>query len=110
MIFNYLFTTDDDLQIKLPEGYSLEEASSPGDLNLGALGTYQAKILLRQKANSINYQRKFSLNGLSFDKKFYPLLKEAFEAVHKNDNHTLTLKLKEPAAEPPGVSASVSDK
>jgi hypothetical protein len=34
----------------------------------------------------------------------------AFEAVHKNDNHTLALKLKEAAPEPGVASAANPDK
>lgn len=98
LIFPYSYTTIDEICIKPPENWTLEDASAPGSFPIGTLGNYSATIGVRRKSGTIVLQRKFSLNSAALDPKVYPAIKGIFEEVQKKDGHTLTLKQVEPAA------------
>jgi hypothetical protein len=92
IFFHYRSSQRDEIHIKLPEGYALEEASAPEDLPMGRMADYKVKILLNRQTKELTYVRTFDLTGLVFPKAAYPAIRSAFEALHKRDNHMLTLK------------------
>jgi len=99
--FRYPWVEEDQVVIELPEGYALDNAEQPGDLNFGDLGYCKVKIGVTQNQRTLEYKRNFRFTGLIFPKASYPNLKEAFDVLHQRDNHTITLKQgAAPAAKP----------
>jgi hypothetical protein len=90
--FRYPWTEDDHVEIELPEGYALDNAESPGDLSFGDVGHCKVKIGVTEDLRKLDYKRDFRFTGLIFPKATYPNLKQAFDALHQRDNHTITLK------------------
>jgi hypothetical protein len=90
--FSYPWTEEDHVVIELPEGYTLDNAESPGDLAFGEVGYCNIKIGLAQDHRTLEYKRSFQFTGLIFPKDIYPKLKEAFDVLNQRDNHTITLK------------------
>jgi hypothetical protein len=90
--FRYPWMEEDHVVIELPAGYALDNAESPGDLAFGELGHCKIKIGVTQDQRTLEYNRDFRFTGLIFPKETYPNLKQAFDALHQRDNHTITLK------------------
>jgi hypothetical protein len=90
--FRYPWMEEDHIQIELPDGYSLDNAESPGDLSFGDVGHCKVKVGVTEDLRKLDYKRDFRFTGLIFPKATYPNLKQAFDVLHQRDNHTITLK------------------
>ncbi len=112
IIFPYRFTERDEIRIKMPEGYTLEQAAAPQDLPMGKMGDYAVTILLNKATRELTYKRTFTLKGLAFASTIYPTIKHAFELLHQLDNHTLALRqdaaapIAAPADNPPAAGSA----
>jgi hypothetical protein len=92
--FRYAFAENDMVTIALPEGYELDNAESPGGLNLGAPGKYYVKMS-RTPKNELVLQRNliFGKDGaITFPAAAYPQLKRAFDEIHKKDGTIISLR------------------
>ena len=110
IFFSYPWSEHDDIEIVLPEGYTLDKPSAPqpvGELG-GAFGAAY-KLQYNSKTRTFGYSRDFALgaNGMFiFRQESYPVLKNLFELLHKSDTHSIMIKPKAapaPAAEPQPV-------
>jgi len=90
--FRYPWMEEDHVVIELPEGYALDNAEMPGDLNFGDIGHCKIIIGVTQNQRMLDYKREFRFTGLIFPKTAYPNLKQAFDVLHERENHTITLK------------------
>jgi hypothetical protein len=89
--FHYPWMEVDSVSIKLPAGYNLDNADSPGPFNADEIAKYDVKIQVAGEDELI-YKRTFSFNGLVFPTTVYAPLKKVFDVVYERDNHTITLK------------------
>jgi len=93
--FHYPWSEEDEIAIELPAGFELDNAESIGLIPLGTAGKYQVDIGITKDKRTLVYKRKFifGLNGsIFFPVDTYGQLKRTFDATHKFDNHTITLK------------------
>lgn len=98
LFFRYPWSELDRIQIAYPSGYDLDNADAPG-LVADARGIGSDEITMRvDRAKSVlTYERKFHFGGggsVLFDANMYKPVKEMFDAFHKADSHTITLKQK----------------
>ena len=94
--FPYSWKESDKINIKLPEGFALDNADAPVGLNLGEAGKYNL-VLQVTKSNELVVSRDFSFGpgGLViFDAAQYPTLKKIFDEIARRDQHSLALKEK----------------
>ena len=80
------------MRIKLPQGYALDNAESPGPFAAKDVASYDVKMMVEGKSEALVYQRTFRFNALIFPTTSYPGVKQIFDFVHERDNHTITLK------------------
>ncbi|OAM87771.1 hypothetical protein AW736_20570 [Termitidicoccus mucosus] len=90
--FPFAWSEHDDIKIELPSGYTLEAASAPGSLLNANWGEYDVEILVHRKINTLEYKRRFKFAGTRVIQSGYPHIKALFEAIHRRDSHTLSLK------------------
>jgi len=93
VFFNYAWTEEDEVTVKVPPGYSLENPEAPGPLDLSEIGSYQVSVMAG--AGKLVQRRKlvFGRGGnLVFPVAVYPQLKQAFDAIHERDQHALALR------------------
>ena len=98
--FEYPWAEEDNVTIKVPKGFELENAEAPASFGFGPVGEY--RVSAKAGAGRLVYQRKliFGRGGaLMFPLTAYPALKKAFDAVHEQDQHTITLRLQPAAAQ-----------
>lgn len=98
ILFPHRYREIDEITLTLPEGFEIEAAAAPTDLDLGASGNYHVEIRWAPKRRTVFYRREFQLNSIGFPSKSYPGVKRLFEMIHERDNHTLTFHQAEPKA------------
>jgi hypothetical protein len=102
--FDYAWTEQDDIEITLPDGFTLDLCSAPEDVGdtkkiLGA--NYRIRYAAEER--KIIYGRTFALggNGTTACKAVsYPALKGLFDEIQHADEHTLVLQPVAAAAGP----------
>lgn len=90
--FHYAWSEEDEVSISLPRGYELDNAESPGSFGLGEIGSYNVTLGITTDKTTLVYSRKLKFSGLIFQKSIYPNLKRAFDEMHQQDGHIVTLK------------------
>jgi hypothetical protein len=93
--FHYPWLEQDEVTIELPAGYSLDNADAPSPIRSAPVAEYTPTIGVTVDKKTLVYKRKFFFGGggnIFFPTSIYPGLKTLFDAVHKGDNHTITLK------------------
>ena len=95
--FHYPWSEEDYVEISLPEGYALDNAESPAPISAGDISNYEPSAGITKDGRTLVYTRKFFFGkggsaGLLFPVKSYPALKQYFDSVNKQDEHTIALK------------------
>ena len=103
IFFDHAWAEHDNIEIVLPEGFSLEAPSAPADVGdpSGALGV-RYQVAYKPKHRRLSYHRDFALGGngaIAFQAASYPAIKALTDAITRSDEHSLVLKPK-PAAPP----------
>jgi hypothetical protein len=103
IVFPYGWADVDEVHIRLPEGYELDNADAPAPLKFGDVGGYSVALSTRgsgpEKTLVLRRQLLFGKNGgLVYPVDAYAPIKQAFEYVSKSDNHAITLKSTDGAA------------
>jgi hypothetical protein len=107
--FHYPWAEQDNVEIDLPEGFALDNADAPQDFGSAGLSQYKTTFGIASGSNKdqkkLIYTRNFFFGGggTQLDRLLYPVtsytaMKNYFDAVNKNDGHTITLKQGAPAA------------
>ncbi len=98
IFFQYPWGENDNIEIKWPSGYELDNADSPADVaDPKQIGVNKIQITVDRNQNILKYSRKFHFGGgggVLFDSKAYVPLKGLFDAFHTADSHSITLKQK----------------
>ena len=96
--FPYAWKEIDQIHILLPDGFSLDNADSPGLLNLGKPGSYKFAMAVTSDGQPdlyVDRELTFGSEGtLFFPRDSYASLKKAFDEIESRDGHTLSLKAK----------------
>ena len=99
--FHYPWSEQDEVSIDLPDGFALDNADAPAPIGAGKVSQYKVTIGVTQDKKTLVYKRSFFFGGgnvILFPSTSYAGLKQLFDAVHTEDNHTITLKMIETAA------------
>lgn len=99
ILFPHRYREIDDVVIALPEGFEIEAAAAPTDMDLGTVGKYHVQLRWSPKRRTVFYHREFQMNVIGFPSKAYAGVKQIFEMIHQRDNHTLTFLQAEPKTE-----------
>jgi Domain of Unknown Function with PDB structure (DUF3857)/Transglutaminase-like superfamily len=96
--FHYPWSEEDEVIIELPAGFTLDNVDAPSPFNAKGLSQYDVTLAVTKDRTALVYKRNFFFGGGGTMKSlFYPpgsygQLKEYFDVLHKQDNHTVTLK------------------
>jgi hypothetical protein len=110
IFFDYAWSEHDDIEITLPEGYTLDGGSSPANIGdvTGVLGV-RYQMGFKTKSNRLVYKRDFALGGngaVAFQAVAYPQLKRLFDSINRSDEHTIVLKPKPESPAPASAPAA----
>jgi transglutaminase-like putative cysteine protease len=96
--FQYPWSEQDDLEFELPKDFLLDSAEAPADVaDAQKIGSLKINIAIDRVNNKVIYNRNFYFGNsglLLFSVSKYEPLKGLFDAFHKADTHTITLKQK----------------
>jgi hypothetical protein len=93
--FHYPWTESDQVDIELPEGYTLDNADAPAPVGAGEVSKYDVYMGITKDGKKLHYKRTFMFGGggtIVFPQTSYTPLKQYFDAIHAADTHTITLK------------------
>jgi hypothetical protein len=93
--FQYPWSTKDDIEFDLPAGYAPDNADKPFPVDAGQISKYVVNMGLTKDNRTLVVKREFFFGGggnLVFPQNQYEAVKNLFDQVHKNDEHTLTFK------------------
>ncbi len=93
--FHYPWSQDDQIEIELPPGYTLDNAEKPGPFSAGNISQYKLDLGVTNDGRSLILHREFFFGGggnLVFPPGSYSQVKSLFDELHKKDEHTISLK------------------
>jgi hypothetical protein len=93
--FHYPWSEEDVVEIELPSGYALDNPEAPAPYSAGVVSEYKPTVGITKDGKTLIYKRSFFFGGggtILFPTTSYGQLKNYFEMVHKQDDHTITLK------------------
>ena len=94
--FHYPWSENDDIEIEMPKNFSLDNADQPGTISdPNKIAYLDVNIKVNDTNHTLLYKRNFFFGGDSnilFPVTAYQPLKNFFDAFHKSDSHTITLK------------------
>ena len=93
--FSYPWSEEDLVTIGLPAGFSLDNVDAPPPFSSGGVTDYKPSLGITKDGRTMVYTRNFFFGGenvIVFPVGSYAKLKFYFDALHKSDNHTVTLK------------------
>jgi hypothetical protein len=93
--FHYPWLEEDEVTFELPTGYTLDNADAPATFSGGPVGEYKPSLAVTKDGKMLIYKRSFFFGGggtILFPVTTYSQLKNFFDVLHKEDNHTITLK------------------
>jgi hypothetical protein len=106
--FHYPWSEEDNVEIELPAGFALDNPDAPAPFGSTDLSRYNVQIQVTKDQRTLIYNRRFFFGGGGKDmnRLLYPVtsygpVKNYFDAVHKQDGHTITLKQETTAATTP---------
>ncbi len=93
--FHYPWMDVDHVTIRIPEGYELDIADMPPNLPIKDVGHYNISAQFSKATRELTFQRELVFGKsllFLYPVEAYPALKQIFEIVHTNDNHTISVK------------------
>jgi hypothetical protein len=93
--FHYPWSEDDHVDIELPKGYAFDNADAPAPFGSAPISEYKVNIAASTDGSLLVYKRNFFFGGagtILFPVPSYGRLKEYFDMLHKQDNHSIALK------------------
>ena len=96
IIFDYPWSEDDEITIKLPAGFTLESPELwPAVLEPHGMGSMTSGVTVSEDRSMLTYKRTFVFGKkgeLEFSRYDYSPLKSFFDAAHQSDNHAVILQ------------------
>jgi uracil phosphoribosyltransferase len=94
--FPFPWKESDQIYIRLPEGFDLDNADIPPSLDFGKAGAYNIKIGITKGAQpELHVVREFNFGnggGIMFPVPSYASVKKVFDQIQARDAHTLAVK------------------
>lgn len=93
--FHYPWSESDQVEFELPKGYALDNADAPPPFGSGDISQYKPTLGASADGSFLVYKRSFFFGGggaILYPVEQYPNLKAYFDAVHKQDSHSIALK------------------
>lgn len=93
--FHYPWAEDDHVEIDMPKGYALDNADAPAPFRSGDISEYKISLAASKDGSFVIYKRNFyfgGANSILFPVETYAALKNYFDMMHKQDNHSIALK------------------
>lgn len=93
--FNYPWSEEDEVTIDLPSGFTFDNVDAPSPFGSRPISEYKPILQIANNGRTLIYKRAFYFGGdgnILFPVESYSQLKNFFDNLHKQDNHTITLK------------------
>ncbi len=96
IVFQHPWSESDRIEIAWPEGYALDNATTPAPINDRLqISSHSTAIKADPNSRTLFYNRDFYFGGgnnVLFDPGNYAVLKSLFDQFHSADSHVITLR------------------
>jgi hypothetical protein len=89
IFFDYPYTTTDAFTLHLPAAWKVETLPPPRDVNAG-VARYQ--VTRTQAGSDLHVQRQYHMDGVSFEAKYYPALRNFYSQIGAADEEQVILR------------------
>jgi hypothetical protein len=96
--FHYPWSEEDSVEIELPAGFAPDNVEAPSPVSSPGISEYKPALSVTDEGRRLVYKRDFFFGGggaLNYPVINYPILKDFFDALYKQDSHTIALKMTE---------------
>ena len=93
--FHYPWSEDDRVEIELPKGFALDSADAPAPFGAQGISEYKPSLSATTDGTLLVYKRTFYFGdggSVLYPVEGYQQLKNYFDAMHKQDSHSIALK------------------
>jgi transglutaminase-like putative cysteine protease len=93
--FHYPWSESDQVEFELPKGYALDNADAPAGFGSNEISQYKPSLATNADGSLLVYKRSFFFGGggaVLYPVEAYGGIKNYFDAVHKQDSHSIALK------------------
>ena len=93
--FKYPWSEEDEVAIETPVGFTLDHAEAPASYRLGEAGEYIVRLEVAPDGRTLLYHRNFVMGRnkmIIFPVALYPQLKNVFDSIHQQDDHSVLLR------------------
>jgi hypothetical protein len=91
--FPFAWKEVDQIRIRAPKGFALDNADSPGGMNFGQTGAYELRLGVDKDEIVTLRELTFGNQGvIFFQPKDYTAVKRVFDQIQIRDAHTISLK------------------
>ncbi|HYA15988.1 MAG TPA: hypothetical protein VEF06_00910, partial [Bryobacteraceae bacterium] len=93
--FRYAWAEVDQVTIRLPAGFVLDNPDAPANLNFGKAGGYEVRMTLNKATNELTTSRQLRFGdsgGTFFLPTDYAAVRKVFDDIHSRDTHSIALK------------------
>lgn len=93
--FHFPWSESDQVEFELPKGYALDNADAPAGFASSGVSEYKPSLAASSDGSLLVYKRSFFFGGgggILYPVAAYANVKNYFDAVHKQDSHSIALK------------------
>jgi hypothetical protein len=93
--FHFPWSEEDQIEISLPKGYTLDNADRPAPINASEICKHEINMGVTKDQTTLVYKRNFYFGGndsILFPVTTYDQIKRLFDEINRADNHMITLK------------------
>jgi hypothetical protein len=93
--FHYPWSESDQVEFELPKGYAFDNADAPAGFASADISEYKPSLAATSDGSLLVYKRNFFFGGggsILYPVPYYTNVKNYFDMVHKQDNHSIALK------------------
>jgi len=92
LYFTYSFTVKDDITLRLPAGFELENPSAPASIVDNEQMRHAVRLRFARDTRELMLTRDLMLRGGVYAATRYPQLKDVFDDIHTQDRHLIALR------------------
>lgn len=90
VFFPYASSEEDDVTLRLPQGFASEAIAPAPPMTIKDLGAYETT--LTADASAVKLHRSYRFGGVLVPPASYPQIKKVFDELHERDERRLTLR------------------
>jgi len=91
LFFRGFYRSIEDVSIKLPDGYTLDQANAPRPFEIKNFISYNPKLSFSREHNTLVFKRVYDFRGRLYEASAYKAIKGGFDMLQQADSVTVSI-------------------